>query len=93
MNRRRIPNQEQRAIIERAMQDKNELQVIISIGEAWVLVAGLQVAARHPEIPPSTRSHLLNLGRQFQAAIVERHPEAYDVLEQGWHNPYSNRRQ
>ena len=70
----------------RVMSDNTPLPVTINIQEAWLLISGLQLASRHPGISPYMKSALENIGRQFQQAIVERHPQAAELIEFGW-NP------
>jgi hypothetical protein len=71
-------------IVSRVMSDEQPLPVVINIKEAWLLVSGLQLATRHPEISEAMRAALTNIARQFQEAIEQAHPEAGECLEFGW---------
>jgi len=67
-----------------AMTDRTLLQIGISVGDAWFLVCALQFATRHPGLDPEMKQIITSAGRQFQAAIVERHPATAEALEMGW---------
>lgn len=71
-----------------AMSDETLLPVTIPIKEAWLLVSGLQLAARHPRISLPMRRTLIAIARQFQQAIEEIHPEAHEALEMGWNTKH-----
>jgi hypothetical protein len=66
------------------MSDNSPLPVMISIKEAWLLVSCLQLGTRHPHISPTQTSMFEQVGKQFQAAIVERHPEVSALINMGW---------
>lgn len=66
------------------LSDDRTLPVEIRIKEAWLLVSGLQLATRHPDISTHMRQALIDIARQFQSAIAEVHPEAQQALEMGW---------
>lgn len=74
------------AVAGKAMADTTELPVTIQIRDAWMLLSAVQLASRHPELPPLLRQRIEEVGRQFQAAIAARHPDTSIVLEAGW-NP------
>lgn len=70
------------------MRDRTPIALTITIRDAWLLVSGLQLATRHPEIDPTTKTFLEALARQFQGVIVEAHPEAGELLEMGWNQNF-----
>ena len=71
-----------------AMADNNQLVVSITIRDAWLLVSGLQLAASHPAISGHMLQALTHIARQFQARIVDAHPEVGALLEKGWDRQY-----
>lgn len=71
-------------IAKKVMEDETILPVTIHIKDAWILVSGIQLATRHPGLHGPTRRWLIDIGEQFQAAIIALHPEAEDLLEMGW---------
>jgi hypothetical protein len=75
-----------------AMRDESPLTVTISISDAWFLVAALQFATRHPAIVGQMKAIIEHVARQFQAAIVAKHPATAELLEMGW-NPDHDRPQ
>lgn len=75
-------------ITRRVMSDDRVLPVEISIKEAWLLISGLQLATRHPEISEHMRNALTDIARQFQGAITDLHPEAQAPLEMGWNSAH-----
>lgn len=62
------------------------MPVHIRIREAWLIIAALQMATRHPDLSPEVCQTLEQIGRQFQDAVTARHPKAQELLEMGW-NP------
>lgn len=66
------------------MSDETPLPVTISIKQAWLLISGLQLAVRHPEMSDLMRQDLEHIGKQFQQPIIELHPECYLLIEHGW---------
>jgi hypothetical protein len=64
------------------MADPDPLTCTLSMRQLWLGVGGLQLAVTHPRCPHP--SHVRDIGRQVQAYIVEAHPDAAEVLEQGW---------
>lgn len=71
-------------VVAQVMRDDRVLPVNIHIREAWLLVSGLQLATRHPDMPERTRQALVEITHQFEGAIIELHPEAKIALEMGW---------
>jgi hypothetical protein len=71
-------------ITAKMMSDKTPLPVTIDIMQAWLLISGLQLACRHPEMDDKMRKALTHTARQFQAAIVAVHPEADELINMGW---------
>jgi hypothetical protein len=75
-------------ITAQVMSDEQPLAVTISIKDAWLMISGLQLAARHPDLGTPLKQHLEQIGRQFQDAITERHPLAEQLLEMGWNTDF-----
>lgn len=71
-------------ITQKVMSDKTPLQVDIDIMSAWLLVSGLQLTVKHPAVSDIVKSELTEIAHQFQARIVEAHPEAEELLDMGW---------
>lgn len=69
-----------------ALIDGRDLNVHITIADAWVLVAGIQLACRHIEMPFRTKTRIREIASQFEAAIVAHHPEVKAILEAGWNS-------
>lgn len=66
------------------MADTEPLTVHITIAQAWTLIAALQLAWRHPHIEAQLKARIRDLTREFQTAIIERHPQADDLIQMGW---------
>jgi len=81
----------QLALTASVMRDQTPLAVNISIGDTWLLISGIQLAASHPSLGQATKDELTRVGREFQRAIVDVHPEAADLLEKGWHREHDVR--
>lgn len=71
-----------------AMTDGRPLTVELKVQSAWVLLTALQLVARHPDLSSYLRDAVTNVGRQFQTAIGELHPETKVLMEQGWDSAY-----
>lgn len=69
----------------RVMQDRTPLNVHIEIRQAWLIVSVLQLAWRHPNLSEPMRASLVEIADQFQIPIVERHPDAEELLQMGWY--------
>lgn len=74
-----------KAIAAGVMSNEAPLAVSISIKEAWLLISGLQLITRHPEISKPLKAQLEHIARQFQAAITETHPEVAALIEMDRH--------
>lgn len=77
----------------RVMQDEKPVNLTINLGSAWILVTGIQLATRHPDINEPMKAMLTAVARQFQDVIIEVHPEVEDLLERGWDATYDVGRQ
>ena len=64
---------------------------LIQPGRAWLVMAALQLALRHPEFPDSMRGPVEAFARQLQA-IVSVTPTLTALAEQGWHAEYDQPR-
>lgn len=72
----------------RVMSDDTEIETTIDIKQAWVLVSGLQLLCRHPEVSQTMKDIWTHTGRQFQEAIVTLHPDTEELLEMGWNTVF-----
>lgn len=72
----------------RVMSDDTEIETVIDIKQAWVLVSGLQLLCRHPEVSEQMKTIWTHTGRQLQEAIVTLHPEAEELIEMGWNTDF-----
>lgn len=75
-------------ITKKVMSDKSPLMVDIDIMSAWLLVSGLQLTVKHPALSEHMKKALTGLAHQFQARIIEVHPEAEELIEMGWNEAY-----
>jgi len=71
-------------IVRKCMTDERPLTVNITIKDAWLLISGLQLAIRHPELHGNTKDNLFSTARQFQIAIEAAHPESHELIDMGW---------
>jgi len=53
-----------------------------------ILIDNLQLANRHPGISDMMKAHVERIARKFQAAIVEKHPQADTLIEMGWNTHF-----
>lgn len=75
-------------IAQRCMTDEQPIAVTTKIKEAWILVSALQLAYRHPGLTPTMAGAIEQIGRQYQAAITQAHPDAAPLLEMGWDSQF-----
>ena len=75
-------------ITKKVMSDDTPLPVMIDIMQAWLLVSGLQLLIKHPDVSQQMKDVWEHTARQFQEAIVELHPEAKELIEMGWNTDY-----
>lgn len=75
-------------ITRKAMSDDTPIAIDLVIHQAWMIIGGLQLTLRHPELPDTSRTMLTTIARTFQAGIVAVHPETEELLEMGWHEEY-----
>src|ERR1041385_2165773 len=71
-------------IVRECMSDETPLVVNIAIKDAWLLLCGIQLATRHPELSVYMKDSLFESGLKFQAMIEAVHPEAHEFIEMGW---------
>lgn len=69
------------------MSDRQPIALTITIRDAWMLISGIQLATRHPELGP-TKQILIEIARQFQGVIIQAHPESEELLEAGWNQDF-----
>lgn len=72
-------------IAAQVITDKTPVRVHIEVKDLWLIVVGIQLASRHPEVSVVVKEMWEYLARYFQSMIVEIHPEAESVIEKGWH--------
>ncbi len=75
-------------ILKEVMSDDSPLTVKMDIMQAWMLVSGLQLLTRHPEVNQQLKDMWTHTARQFQEAILEQHPEAEELIEMGWNTDF-----
>jgi hypothetical protein len=51
-------------------------------------VSALQLACRHPGLSTRMYDRIEGIARQFQTAVVERHPDTAEILEMGWDSQF-----
>lgn len=71
-------------IVSNCMSDTTPLTVNITIADAWLLLSGIQLATRHPELSVYMKDSLFNSGLKFQEQVEAVHPEAHEFIEMGW---------
>ena len=71
-------------IVSKCMSDETPLTVNIAIKDAWLLLSGIQLATRHPELSVYMKDSLFESGLKFQTMIEAIHPEAHEFIEMGW---------
>lgn len=72
------------AVTGQVMSDNTELMPIIHIKEAWLLISGLQLASRHPQVSGLMKQQWRDIADQFAEEIIRLHPEAETVIDIGW---------
>lgn len=70
------------------LNDDRSIMLETEIKTAYIMVATLQLATRHPHISDWLVSEVLGVGRAIQKGIDMAHPGAYDLLEKGWNSDY-----
>ncbi len=71
-------------IVSDCLSDTTPLTVNITIADAWMLLSGIQLATRHPELSVYSKDRLFEAGLKFQAQVEAVHPEAHEFIEMGW---------
>lgn len=72
-------------ITKKVMSDTVPFQATMTMAHAWMVVSGLQFATRHPNMTEGPMNKAIRkVAFQFIKAIVQRHPEAREILEAGW---------
>jgi hypothetical protein len=57
----------------------------MDVAQAWLLFAGLQLALRHPDVPPDTRQSLTEIAERLQEVVAPRTlPALAAVAAAGW---------
>ena len=72
----------------KVMEDDTEIEVVIDVPQAWILVNGLQLLCRHPGVSQAIKDMWTHTGRELQEAIVTLHPEAEEMIEMGWNTKF-----
>lgn len=52
--------------------------------DAYIVVGGLQLLTRHPDIEPLIKEVFERVGRALQTVVADD-PDVYAMLELGWH--------
>ena len=74
------------------LRDLGPVHVQVDPFDAFVLIAALQLAWRHPELSDRQRSTIERFGRGLQAAFKDYDvPQIALTLEQGWRREYDRR--
>ncbi len=71
-------------IVSECMSDTTPLTINFTIADAWLLLSGIQLATRHPELSVYMKDSLFESGLKFQEMIEAVHPEAHEFIEMGW---------
>jgi hypothetical protein len=74
--------------LEPIMGDYEPLEVTITIRDAFEIVGGIQLCARHPDMPRDLLAMCVQAAHQLQDRIGEQHPDAWLVLQMGWDERY-----
>lgn len=60
------------------------VELVIRPGGAWVLLASMQLALRHPQYPPSLRAEAERLAQRLVELIAQLEPELRPYAEAGF---------
>lgn len=75
-------------VLQKVMSDDTTIELEIDIMQAWLLVCGLQLLTRHPEVSQQMKDIWTHTAREFQEVILEVHPEAEELIEMGWNEDF-----
>lgn len=64
--------------------DEQPLDIHISIRDLWMIDTALSVVCRHPDVSLHQKNWMMHLHDQLIVPILERHPEAKELIEAGW---------
>lgn len=78
-------------ITARLMTDEHPLQIRITVAEVWLMIGGLQLVVRQPELGDALKQRCEEIGRQLQDVVTARHPLAEQLLEMGWDTDFDVR--
>lgn len=70
------------------MQDTQKIELTITIPQLWHVIAGLQLAWRHPGLGKPMKDTLHQITRQLSVPILITHPEMDNLLEMGWNENF-----
>lgn len=71
-------------IVADCLSDETHLTVNITIKDAWLLLSGIQLATRHPDLSVYMKDSLFESGLKFQEMVEAVRPEAHEFIEMGW---------
>lgn len=75
--------------LDRTRDAHNVVRVELSLFDIFRVIGGLQLATRHPTLPPTVKAALESFARQLQREFDT--PETQELartLEQGWHTEF-----
>jgi hypothetical protein len=75
-------------VIKKLAEDKEPVSISFGMFDLFMLIAQLQLVARHPELSKHQLDFANKMGKQFQKAITSLHPEADEVIEMGWNTRF-----
>jgi hypothetical protein len=72
------------------LSDAEPVTVNITIRQEWMILANIQLAARHPDMNEANKARLVQIAEQLEAHLLESHPQAQALIGMGW-NPEFDR--
>ncbi|MGG6295243.1 hypothetical protein ACQ4M4_12710 [Leptolyngbya sp. AN02str] len=77
-----LPNFE---AISKILEAAEPIEMVITPFRAYVLVAHLQLALRHPGNTGASADVARDMAQRLQARLGQIHPLLSETIEQGWH--------
>lgn len=68
----------------KVMSDQTVQPCTIRIRDAWIIIAALQLAERHPGLGTAFKKLLKQIGQQLTTIVTTPHPEAKSLIDMGW---------
>ncbi|GEM_PF-2522008 len=66
------------------MQDDAPMPMVSTVRDLWLVISGVQVACRHPQMSSYVLNNLQRITQEWIDSIAEHHPDAKELMEMGW---------